>query len=192
VHELDTLCVQRALEGAEALPPGAALFVNVAPQTLDRDADGDPWLAEAVGRSKLDPSQVVIEVTERVGAPTETVLRSIEHLRAAGLRIAIDDVGVGNSGLEMLRRARPDFVKIDRSVVSEARHDAGARAVLAAIATFASETGASVIAEGIEDDDVLRLVQDADGTLGPCIDAAQGYRLGRPVPGMPEPALAVA
>jgi EAL domain-containing protein (putative c-di-GMP-specific phosphodiesterase class I) len=195
VHELDTLCVQRALEGAAGLPAGAALFVNVAPQTLDRDADGDPWLAEAVERSTLEPSQVVVEVTERVGARTETVLRSIEHLRAAGLRIAIDDVGVGNSGLEMLRRVRPDFVKIDRSVVSEARHDPGARAVLAAIATFASETGAFVIAEGVEDDDVLQLVQDADGTLGlrgPCIDAAQGYRLGRPVPGMPEPALAVA
>jgi EAL domain-containing protein (putative c-di-GMP-specific phosphodiesterase class I) len=188
VHELDTLCVQRALEGAGELPPGAALFVNVAPQTLDRDADGDPWLAEAVGRSKLQPSQVVIEVTERVGARTETVLRSIEHLRAAGMRIAIDDVGVGNSGLEMLRRARPDFVKIDRSVVSEARHDPGARAVLAAIATFAAETGAHVIAEGIEDDEILELVSDADGTLGmrgPRIDAAQGYRLGRPAPGMP-------
>jgi EAL domain-containing protein (putative c-di-GMP-specific phosphodiesterase class I) len=113
------------------------------------------------------------------------------------MRIAIDDVGVGNSGLEMLRRARPDFVKIDRSVVSEARHDPGARAVLAAIATFAAETGAHVIAEGIEDDEILELVSDADGTLGrrgPRIDAAQGYRLGRPAPGMPdaqpEPALA--
>jgi EAL domain-containing protein (putative c-di-GMP-specific phosphodiesterase class I) len=188
VHELDTLCVQRALEGADRLPEGAALFVNVAPQTLDRDADGDPWLAEAVERSGLCPSQVVVEVTERVGVATDTVLRSIEHLRAAGLRIAIDDVGVGNSGLEMLRRVRPDFVKIDRSVVKEARHDAGARAVLAAIATFASETGAFVIAEGVEDDDVLDLISDAAGTLGlrgPCIDAAQGYRLGRPAPGMP-------
>jgi EAL domain-containing protein (putative c-di-GMP-specific phosphodiesterase class I) len=188
VHELDTLCVTRALEGAEELPPGAALFVNIAPQTLDRDADGDTWLADAVGRSKLRPSQVVVEVTERVGAPTETVLRSIERLRAAGLRIALDDVGVGNSGLEMLRRVRPDFVKIDRSVVTEARHDPGARAVLAAIATFAAETGARVIAEGVEDDEILDLILDADGTLGlrgPCIDAAQGYRLGRPAPGMP-------
>ena len=132
VHELDTLCVRRALEGAKDLPAGACLFVNVAPQTLDRDADGDTWIADAVRSSKLDPSRVVIEVTERVGAATETVLRSIEHLRAAGLRIALDDVGVGNSGLEMLRRARPDFVKIDRTVVTESRTDPGARAVLAA------------------------------------------------------------
>ena len=165
MHELDTLCVRRALEGAKDLPPGASLFVNVAPQTLDRDADGDTWLADAVRSSKLDPSRVVIEVTERVGAATETVLRSIEHLRAAGLRIALDDVGVGNSGLEMLRRARPDFVKIDRTVVTESRTDPGARAVLAAIAAFASESGAYVIAEGIENDELLELVRESEGGL---------------------------
>jgi EAL domain-containing protein (putative c-di-GMP-specific phosphodiesterase class I) len=195
VHELDTLCVSRALEGAAQLPPGAALFVNLAPQTLDRDADGDAWLADRIARSSLDPSQVVIEVTERVGARLEQVLRSIEHLRAAGVRIALDDVGAGNSGLEMLRRVRPDFVKIDRTVVVEARHDPGARAVLAAIAAFAAESGAYVIAEGIEDDAVLDLVRDGDGTLaakGPRIDGAQGYRLGRPAPSMPLPELALA
>ena len=189
VHELDTLCVRRALEGAKDLPPGASLFVNVAPQTLDRDADGDTWLADAVRSSKLDPSRVVIEVTERVGAATETVLRSIEHLRAAGLRIALDDVGVGNSGLEMLRRARPDFVKIDRTVVTESRTDPGARAVLAAIAAFASESGAYVIAEGIENDELLELVRESEGALGvrgPRIDGAQGYRLGRPAARMPD------
>jgi EAL domain-containing protein (putative c-di-GMP-specific phosphodiesterase class I)/GGDEF domain-containing protein len=195
VHELDTLCVTRALEGATRLPSGAVLFVNLAPQTLDRDSDGDSWLPEAVERSALDASQVVIEVTERVGARIEPVLRSIEHLRAAGLRIALDDVGAGNSGLEMLRRVRPDFVKIDRTVVVEARHDRGARAVLAAITAFAAQTGAYVIAEGIEDDSVLDLVRDADGTMGhraPRIDGGQGYRLGRPAPVMPERVLAPA
>jgi EAL domain-containing protein (putative c-di-GMP-specific phosphodiesterase class I)/GGDEF domain-containing protein len=195
VHELDTLCVTRALEGATRLPHGAVLFVNLAPQTLDRDCDGDAWLPEAVERSSLDASQVVIEVTERVGARIEPVLRSIEHLRAAGLRIALDDVGAGNSGLEMLRRVRPDFVKIDRTVVVEARHDRGARAVLAAITAFAAQTGAYVIAEGIEDDSVLDLVRDADGTMGhraPRINGGQGYRLGRPAPVMPELALAPA
>jgi EAL domain-containing protein (putative c-di-GMP-specific phosphodiesterase class I) len=195
VHELDTLCVTRALEGAVKLPRGAVLFVNLAPQTLDRDSDGDTWLADAVERSPLDASQVIIEVTERVGARIEPVLRSIQHLRAAGLRIALDDVGAGNSGLEMLRRVRPDFVKIDRTVVVEARHDAGARAVLAAITAFAAQTGAYVIAEGIEDDEVLDLVRDADGTMGhraPRIDGGQGYRLGRPAPVMPERALATA
>jgi EAL domain-containing protein (putative c-di-GMP-specific phosphodiesterase class I) len=90
---------------------------------------------------------------------------------------------------------RPDFVKIDRTVVVEAQHDRGARAVLAAITAFAAQTGAYVIAEGIEDDSVLDLVRDADGSMGhqsPRIDGGQGYRLGRPAPVMPEPALASA
>jgi EAL domain-containing protein (putative c-di-GMP-specific phosphodiesterase class I) len=188
VHELDVLCVTRALEGAEELPQGAALFVNVAPQTLDRDGGGESWLADAVTSAGLRPEQVVVEVTERMGARTDGVLRGIEQLRAAGLRVAIDDVGIGNSGLEMLRRVRPDFVKIDRAVVRDAPHDPGARAVLVAIAAFATETGACVIAEGIEDDGVLDLVRGVDGDAwpgGPRIQAGQGFGLGRPLPEMP-------
>jgi EAL domain-containing protein (putative c-di-GMP-specific phosphodiesterase class I) len=61
--------------------------------------------------------------------------------------------------------------------------------VLAAIAAFASESGAYVIAEGIENDELLELVRESGGGLGvrgPRIDGAQGYRLGRPAASMPD------
>ncbi|HET6510227.1 MAG TPA: bifunctional diguanylate cyclase/phosphodiesterase [Baekduia sp.] len=184
VHDLDVLCTREALRrAAPELPADALLFLNVAPQTLDREARGGDWLLAELRASGVGADRVVIEVTERVGARGAAVAAAIERLRAHGLRVAIDDVGSGTGGLEMLRRTHPDFVKVDRSVVAAADADAGARATLLAIAAFATQTGAYVIAEGVEDDAALELVRALSGTVR--VDGAQGFGLGRPGPEMP-------
>jgi EAL domain-containing protein (putative c-di-GMP-specific phosphodiesterase class I) len=186
VHDLDVLCTREALRrAARELPPDALLFLNVAPQTLDREARGGEWLLGALAEAGLGADRVVVEVTERVGARSAAVAAAIAQLREQGLRVAIDDVGSGSGGLEMLRRTHPDFVKVDRSVVAAADADASARAVLLAIAAFATQTGAYVIAEGVEDDGTLDLIRalGAGGTVR--VDGAQGYGLGRPSPEMP-------
>jgi diguanylate cyclase (GGDEF)-like protein len=183
VHELDMLCVNKALAHVAALPADALLFINISPRTLDLDADIDGWLVAAVERSGIDPSRVVIEVTERFGGRMSSVVKSLQCLRAAGLQLAVDDVGTGNSGLEMLRQVHAEFVKLDRSVVVAAMTEPGARAVLLAMATFANETGAFVIAEGIEDTDMLdflRRLEDDMTVARPRIHGGQGYGLGRP------------
>jgi diguanylate cyclase (GGDEF)-like protein len=188
VHELDMVCVQKILEHAPQLPPGALLFVNIAPRTLDLDARGDDWLVNAVREAHMATSQVVIEVTERFGARRASVVKSLERLTAAGLRLALDDVGAGNAGLEMLRSVDVDFVKIDRSIIAAAEHERGARAVLVAMATFANETGSYVIAEGIENQEALGFVQRLATNRSvsrPRIHGGQGYGLGRPQPAMP-------
>jgi diguanylate cyclase (GGDEF)-like protein len=188
VHELDLLCVNKALARVADLPAEALLFINISPRTLDLDADSDGWLVAAVERSGIDPSRVVIEVTERFGGRMVSVVRSLQRLRAAGLQLAIDDVGTGNSGLEMLRQVNAEFVKIDRGVVVAAMTEPGARAVLLAIATFANEIGAFVIAEGIEDIDMLDFLRrlENDMTVAtPRIHGGQGYGLGRPGSAIP-------
>src|SRR3954468_5234131 len=183
VRELDMLCVRTALRSAPELPPEALLFINVAPQTLDRDED-DAWILRAVRAAGLEPGRVVIEVTERFGGRTATVLARLRRLRAQGFKLALDDVGTGNSGLEMLREVGSDFVKLDRSIVAGARAQSNARAVLLAMATFARQTGAYVIAEGIEDDALLEFVRTIDDALpreaATMIQGGQGYGLGRP------------
>ena len=111
------------------------------------------------------------------------VVKSLRRLRAQGFKLALDDVGTGNSGLEMLRLVDAEFVKLDRGIVTSASDDASARAVLMAMATFASHTGAFVIAEGIEDDEVLDFVRGVhEGELSreAIIQGGQGYGLGRP------------
>jgi EAL domain-containing protein (putative c-di-GMP-specific phosphodiesterase class I) len=190
VHELDVLCAAHALTRAPALPDGALLFLNICPRTLDLDADGNDWLVHATREAGLDPARVVVELTERFGGRSASIARCLRRLHDQGFKLAIDDVGTGNSGLALLREVDVDFIKIDRTIVSAAPTDSGARAVLMAIAAYAHQTQASVIAEGIEDDETLEFLQRIDEpTLlrEAVIRGGQGYRLGRPA-AMPEAA----
>jgi diguanylate cyclase (GGDEF)-like protein len=186
MHELDVLCVGSALAHVPAeLPAGTLLFLNLSPQTLDVDADGNDWFLELVERSPLTPERVVIEVTERLGGRSASVARSLSRLREHGFKLALDDVGTGNSGLEMLRKLDAEFVKIDRSIVSAATTERNARAVLMAMATYGRQTGSFVIAEGIADKetlDFLGQIGDRDLHADRIIQGGQGYALGRPGP----------
>ncbi len=188
VHELDVLCATRALEVAPRLPAAALLFINLSPHTLDLDADGNDWLRLAVERADVAPERVVVEVTERFGARIDAIVKCLGRLREQGFKLAIDDVGTGNSGLEMLRHVGAEFVKLDRSMVAAAASEPGARAVLLAMASFALHTGSFVIAEGIEDDDTLAFLQStgaAELRTGPIVRGGQGFGLGRPSAELP-------
>jgi diguanylate cyclase (GGDEF)-like protein len=184
VHQLDVLCVENALRLAPELQPGVLLFVNLSPLTLDLDAEADAWLAPAVARAGLSPQAVVVEVTERFGARTERVVKRLKRLREQGFKIAVDDVGTGNSGLEMLSKIHAEFVKLDRSIIVAAATEPSARAVLMAMATFAHQTGAFVIAEGIEDEDTLEFLrainEEHELASDVIIQGGQGFGLGRP------------
>jgi diguanylate cyclase (GGDEF)-like protein len=190
VHDLDVACVRQALRSVPPLPEGARLFLNLAPRTLEQDAGECDWLLDEVESAGLDPDRLVIEVTERIGARTKQVVRSLTMLRRHGCQIALDDVGTGNSGLEVLRQVGAEFVKIDRSIVTSAATEPNARAVLLAMATFARQTGAFVIAEGIEDEATLAFLADLKGVdieAGTVIQGGQGFALGYPSPGIPDP-----
>jgi diguanylate cyclase (GGDEF)-like protein len=183
VHELDVLCVKNALTCAQKMPEGVLLFFNLCPRTLDLDADGNDWLRDVVQRAGFPLDRVVIEITERFGGRASPIVKCLQRLRSQGFKIAIDDVGTGNSGLAMLRQVTVDFVKLDRSIVAAAPTDASARGVLMAVATFARQTGAFVIAEGIEDNETLEFLQGLDDRtpLGhSIIQGGQGYGVGRP------------
>jgi EAL domain-containing protein (putative c-di-GMP-specific phosphodiesterase class I) len=126
---------------------------------------------------------VVLELTERSRARLPAVLAEASRLRGLGFGLALDDVGAGNAGLEVLRELAFDYVKIDRGVVQAAPTDRGARAVLLAVVTFAREVGAYVIAEGIESRELLAFVAEADSSgdeAAAGVRGAQGYLLGRP------------
>ena len=147
---------------AGELPTGALLFLNVSPQTLEHDALAGDSLVLAVRGAGYEPEQVVLEITERTDARKELLVPEAARLRALGFKLALDDVGAGNAGLEMLRALPVDFIKIDRAVVASAVEDRGARAVMLGIMAFARESGSFVIAEGIETEAMLELARDPD------------------------------
>ncbi|GAC1428459.1 MAG: hypothetical protein NVSMB65_01690 [Chloroflexota bacterium] len=187
-HDLDAICRAEILRRAGDLPPRTLLFLNVSPHTLDRDLLGGTVLVDAVREAGLTPDQVVLELTERAMARLSVVVREANRLRALGFKLALDDTGAGNAGLEMLSRLPVDFLKVDRAVMANALVDSAARAVLAGILAIARETGTAVIAEGIETVAMLRLVREMSGATALGRDGvrgAQGYLLGRPEGTMP-------
>ena len=97
-------------------------------------------------------------------------------LQHAGVRIAADDVGAGNSGLRLLSQIRFDIVKIDLSLVQEGTQHDSSRNVLRSLTDLATRQGALAIAEGLETAEQLCALRE----LG--ISTGQGYLLGRPSP----------
>ena len=157
----------------------------MSPQTLEHDGLAGDSLVLAVRGAGYEPEQVVLEITERTDARKELLIPEAARLRSLGFNLALDDVGAGNAGLEMLRALPVDFIKIDRAVVANAVADRSARAVMLAIMAFARESGSFVIAEGIETEAMLELARDPEpeGEVRPAgAHGAQGFLLGRPAP----------
>lgn len=117
----------------------------------------------------------VIELTER--APITDVAnfaRMRDSARERGVRFALDDAGAGNSSMSTLATLQPDFIKIDRSLTTGCDTDGVKRSMIAAFCHLAEQTGAEVIAEGVETVADLTTVR----ALG--VELAQGYLFGFP------------
>jgi diguanylate cyclase (GGDEF)-like protein len=184
-HDLDLMCAGAALDAAGELDPGTKLFINLDPATLmHSDFSGQELLAMVEARN-INPKRVVFEITEKTTAPISRLTRQVDALHECGFGVALDDVGSGNSGLEMLRLIKFDYVKIDRSVVLDAMNSGPGRAVILAIVAFARETGAFMIAEGIEDREMLESVDlDEAGLHSFWVQGVQGFFFGRPARSM--------
>lgn len=173
--ELDLLCLDIVASGAAELPEGAYLSVNLSPRTLGSSLFRASDVKGIFRRYLIALDRVVLELTEReMVEDLDELRRNVKTLRAAGLRLAADDVGAGNAGLRLLSEMQFDIVKIDLSLVQAgAAHDPS-HAILRALQGLAAQWNASVVAEGIETSEQLAVVRG----LGIC--AGQGYLLGRP------------
>lgn len=186
VAELDALCRRSALDAFRSqvlVDDGARLFLNLSPVTLIHEPAFVSVLLREVAYAGLEPASIVVEVTERDSVDVARLASALVDLRLAGFGTALDDVGAGNTGLEILRRVPADLIKIDRQVIVDAMHDPASRGVLLAILTFAREMDSYVIAEGIEEAGQLDFVTRFPTVAGRsplAIHGAQGFLLGRP------------
>lgn len=155
---------------------GAHLFVNFNPSSI---YDPDYCLRttrDLVRRVGLTPENVVFEVTETTRAHDENHLRAIlDYYRAAGFQVALDDIGAGFSGLNLLQLLQPDFMKIDMALIRDVDTDGYKQSIVRHLIGIAHDCGAKVVAEGIETGGELAWVRDAGA------DLVQGYLLGRPM-----------
>jgi diguanylate cyclase (GGDEF)-like protein len=174
IRDLDWVCRRRAVEDAQQLPVGGTLFLNIsAAALLDplHDVDQLLLLLHSVER---EARTVVLEITEHEQIRDYDLLgRVLASYRAEGIRFALDDVGEGHSTLELLAASSSEYLKLGRSLTMTTGR-VGSRAAMEATVAFARATGATVIAEGVENEFV------ADQMKAGGIRLAQGFGLGKP------------
>ncbi len=165
----ETACLQAQLEAATWLPPEVWVSLNVSPAL----ATAVVPLVSAVALADRD---VVIEITEHVEIGDYESLGHALDLVRGKVRLAVDDAGAGYAGLRHILELRPQFVKLDLSLVRNVDTDPARRAMVAGMAHFAHDSGCELIAEGIETEgELAELVR-----LG--VAYGQGYLFGKPSP----------
>src|SRR3954467_10915039 len=167
--ELEALAIHKALAAVPSLPPNTFLTVNVSPHLL-----GSAPVQHALA-TRPDLHRVVVELTEHTPVHDLAALRrQTDELRRRGALIALDDAGSGYSGLQQLAALRPQIVKLDRALVSDADTDPVRVALAEMLGEFAGRIDAWMLAEGLETPAELAAFMRLGVPLG------QGWLLGRP------------
>ena len=148
---------------------GLRVAVNISGRHLQQGNLTDD-VRHALAVSGLDPGSLVIELTEStIMQNTEVNLERFRELKALGVRLAIDDFGMGYSSLSYLHRFPIDILKIDRAFVSRMTEQNGGPELARAVVMLGTTLGLETVAEGIENEDQVAYLLD----LG-CV-AGQGF-----------------
>ena len=167
--DLELATLEAAVAAAKGLPSGQWLDVNISPRVLE-DADrlsGVLWPAER---------PIVLEITEHEAIEDYGEVR--EAIRALGhdVRLAVDDAGAGVANFAHIIELRPDFVKLDISLVRRVNADLGRQALVVGMHHFSRTAGCRLVAEGVETEEEARTLAALGVAFG------QGYLFGHPEP----------
>lgn len=168
----------RQAQAWRAFDPDFQISINVSPAQFVSDGAGhDQWLALLAQLQADGNYSIVVEITEGLLMdPGGMVKQRLRAFRRGGMQIALDDFGTGYSSLSYLKKFDIDYIKIDRSFVSNLGPDTDDRALCDAIIVMAHRLGLKVVAEGIETEDQRRFLSKSG------CDYGQGYLFGRPMP----------
>ncbi len=155
--------------------PGYRMAINVSPAQL-RDPNFASDLGAIVRSHGLAPDRFELELTEGILVNNPTIAkRKLAMLKEYGFTLALDDFGTGFSSIGYLRQFPFDILKVDRSFVRDIGMNAAANALIQSLVSLGDALGLSVIAEGIENEDQLKLLR-----LIQC-EFVQGFMISRPV-----------
>jgi EAL domain-containing protein (putative c-di-GMP-specific phosphodiesterase class I) len=170
--ELECAAIEAALAAYDQLPAEFTLSVNASPETASSGA-----LAKLLGNWAID--RLTLEVTEHAAVESYDALNAeLAPLRARGLKLAIDDAGAGFAGLQHILQLKPDIIKLDMALIRTIDVDPARRALAGAMQMFARQTGAVLVAEGVETHEELSTLAQLS------FMRVQGYLLGEPRPWM--------
>lgn len=173
---LQEACRQMRAWDHAGLPP-ISVAVNVSAASL-MSGNLAETIVDVLRETGADPARLEIELTETVAVEhDDDAIRTINRVRDLGVRVAIDDFGVGHSALSRLQSFPVDRLKIDRTFVTPLTHSGAEQSSIpAAMIAMAHSLGLLVVAEGIETEAHLAALQ----RLG--CECGQGYLFSRPIP----------
>ncbi|MFG1798939.1 putative bifunctional diguanylate cyclase/phosphodiesterase [Micromonospora carbonacea] len=167
--------LRRSRDWAHAEQP-LAVAVNLSARTLT-DRHFPDRVRELLAEYDVPPQRLTFEIREAgVLDGTDRPIPTLHRLRDLGVRLSVDDFGTGSSSLAYLRRLPVHEVKVDRSFVQGMATDPGDLAIVNAVVTLSQQFGLAVVAEGVESELTLELLQDIGCEIG------QGFLFSRPLP----------
>ncbi len=171
---LRTACAQNSAWQRAGAPP-VRIAVNLSAKQLQLTEFPQTVLA-ILNETKLAPEWLDLELTETALMDSfEKAPGTLERLADLGIRVSLDDFGTGYSSLNYLRRFNFQTLKMDRCFVSEIATDSKAAAIVKSLISLAHDLGISVIAEGVETEDQLRML------AAERCDQIQGFLTSKPV-----------
>lgn len=149
------------------------LSINLLPQDLARPGY-ERWLLDEIESAGIDPKRITVEITESaLLADSDAIGKRLAVLRAAGVRIAVDDFGTGYASLSQLRTLPFDRLKIDRTFVNELAGEGMDSDLVEAIVSLGRGLSLPVTAEGVETAAILEALRGMGQLKG------QGYLYGK-------------
>lgn len=151
------------------------IFINIQPQVLADPSYRSGNTLDLLAQYGLAPEQIVLELTEKE-AVTDYVQfeKVIANYRQQGFRIAVDDAGTGYNSLKTIISLKPEFIKLDKSIVRDIHKHPAQQHLVELLLEFAEHSRTAVIAEGIENFSEMSFLKNLGVQFG------QGYALGRP------------
>ena len=181
--ELELLCRETNVWSFVRHRLPGRLFLNVCPEAFLDPNFPIGFTRRLVEEYQLDPARVVIELTEQQPIDDYQLLQdALQHYRAMGFAVALDDLGSAYSGLRNWAELHPNFVKFDKHFIQGIDRDAKKQQFIQSLLEIARHLGSTTIAEGIETQAEYQLLQN----LG--VHYGQGYYFDRPSP-TPRPEL---
>ena len=176
IDDMSKSLMIKAFADARMWHPNLTLAVNVSPLQLR-----DPWFSQKILKllvaHAFPPSRLEIEITESSLHENPGMVRNtLTGLRNQGVKITLDDFGMGYSSLSQLRTLPFDRLKIDRSFIRDLKHDDTNTKLVGAIISMGIGLDLPLVAEGIENGAILKTLRSMGQLKG------QGYHYGRPEP----------
>lgn len=177
VWELEYLCRAKALEKFGAQEVHGRLFLNVNPNVMHDSKFRKGFTKGYIEQFNINPQRIVFEITEREAVRNVTdFVNTVDNYKDQEYMIAIDDVGSGYSGLNLISEVRPHFIKLDMNLIRNIEKDFVKQAIVKSMCEFAKLTNTFLVAEGIETEAEMRKLIDMGVNYG------QGYFIQRPGP----------